>query len=290
MRAESKQSPSVCVVGPGRLGTALSLNLRSAGWDIARLVVRAGRRKSRKSAQLGRTVGATVVELGQSTLPAGLIWITVPDDAIAAVAAELAALQDWRGRTVFHSSGALTNDVLQPLRDKGARVASVHPGMTFVAKSVPTLKGVPFGVEGDPAAVRLARKIIADLGGTAVTIPKENKVLYHAFDAFASPLLIALMAALENVGQAAGIPDKKLRTMAGPLLRQTLDNYLEHGAAAAFSGPFVRGDVAVIQRHLQGLRQVPAARAAYVALANVAVKRLPVKNRKAMEKLLRTAR
>jgi predicted short-subunit dehydrogenase-like oxidoreductase (DUF2520 family) len=235
-------------------------------------------------------VGATVVELGKSTLPEGLIWITVPDDAIAAVAAKLAALQDWRGRTVFHSSGALTSDALQPLRDKGARVASVHPGMTFVAKSVPTLEGVPFGVEGDAAAVRLARKIIADLGGTAVTVRKENKVLYHAFDAFASPLLIALMAALEHVGKAAGIPEKKLRTMAGPLLRQTLENYLEHGAAAAFSGPFVRGDVAVIRRHLEGLRHAPVSHAAYVALANVAVTRLPVKNRKAMEKLLRTRR
>ncbi len=201
--------------------------------------------------------------------------------------------RSWRcgksgsGRTVFHSSGALTSDVLQPLRAKGARVASVHPGMTFVAKSVPSLKGVPFGIEGDAAALRLARKMIAELGGTAVTIRKENKVLYHAFDAFASPLLIGLMAALESVGQAAGIPEKKLRAMAGPLLRQTLGNYLEHGAAAAFSGPFVRGDVAVVCRHLEALRKTPQARAAYVALAKVAVTRLPVKHRRAMETLLR---
>lgn len=289
MCAAPKKRLSVCVVGPGRLGTALSLNLRRAGWDIARLVVRPGGRKARKAVQLGRTVGATVVELGESLLPAGLIWITVPDDAIASVATELAGKQDWRVRIVFHSSGALTSDALQPLRAKGARVASVHPGMTFVDKSMPTLKGVPFGVEGDPAAVRVARKIIAALGGTAVKIRKENKVLYHAFDAFASPLLIALIAALEEVGQAAGIPRNKLRTMAGPLLRRTLGNYLEQGAGAAFSGPFVRGDVAVVQRHLEALRELPEARAAYLALARVAITRLPGKNRAAMQKLLREA-
>lgn len=286
MCAAPKKRLSVCVVGPGRLGTALSLNLRRAGWDIARLVVRPGGRKARKTMQLERTVVATVVELGESLLPAGLIWITVPDDAIASVATELAGKQDWRGRIVFHSSGALTSDALQPLRAKGARVASVHPGMTFVAKSVPSLEGVPFGIEGDPAALRLARKIIAELGGTAVTIRKENKVLYHAFDAFASPLLIGLMAALESVGQAAGIPEKKLRTMAGPLLRQTLANYLEHGTTAAFSGPLIRGDVATVQRHLKELRRVPLAREAYVALARVAVKKLPVKNRGALERAL----
>jgi predicted short-subunit dehydrogenase-like oxidoreductase (DUF2520 family) len=189
--------------------------------------------------------------------------------------------------TVFHSSGTLTSDALQPLRERGATVASVHPGMTFVAKSTPALKGVPFGIEGDAPALRLARRVIAGVGGTAVPIRKENKVLYHAFDAFASPLLIALMATLEEVGMAAGIPQAKLRTMAGPLLRQTLENYLKHGAAAAFSGPFVRGDVGVIRGHLERLRDAPLARASYVALARVAVNRLPVKNRRALEKSLR---
>jgi predicted short-subunit dehydrogenase-like oxidoreductase (DUF2520 family) len=289
MPASASKRVRVSVVGPGRLGTALLLSLAGAGCDIAEVVVRARTRKPRKVVQLGRRLGAKVVELGESPLAASLIWIAVPDGAIADVAAELASQQEWRGRTVFHSSGALTSDALQPLRAKGARVASVHPGMTFVAKSVPSLKGVPFGIEGDAAALRLARKIIADVGGTAVTIRKENKVLYHAFDTFASPLLIGLMAAMENVGHAAGIPKKKLRTMAGPLLQQTLDNYLEHGAAAAFSGPFVRGDAAVVRKHLEALRKLPEARAAYLELARAAGKHLQGKNRAEMAKLLRAA-
>lgn len=283
---ESQRLP-ITIVGPGRLGSALAVNLHRAGWNVAGLVVRSGRRKSGGAARLARAVGARVDRLGESRLPLGLVWITVPDDGIAAIAAELAERHDWRGVTVFHSSGALASDALQVLRTKGARVASVHPGMTFVAKSLPALKGVPFGIEGDPAALRLARKIIADLGGTAVTIRKENKVLYHAFDAFASPLLIALMAGLESVGRAAGIPEKKLRTMAGPLLRQTLENYLRHGAAAAFSGPFVRGDAEVIRKHVEALKKAPEARRVYVALAQMAVKKLPVKNRAVLDQSLR---
>jgi predicted short-subunit dehydrogenase-like oxidoreductase (DUF2520 family) len=159
--------------------------------------------------------------------------------------------------------------------------------MTFVRKSAPTFEGVPFGIEGDAGAVRMAKKIIKDLGGTAVTIRKQDKVLYHAFDSFASPMLIALTAALEEVGKAAGIQQDDLRKMAGPLLRQTLTNYLDHGAAAAFSGPLIRGDVATIQRHLEELRKVPLAREAYVALGKVAIQRLPVKNRAALQRALR---
>ncbi len=277
----------VTIVGPGRLGTALALNLRQAGWKVECLVVRPRGRVRQVTTKLARLLDAQVMRLGDGILPSGLVWITVPDDRIASVASQLAQGQSWKKATVFHSSGALTSDVLSPLGDRGAHVASVHPGMTFVHKVMPSFIGVPFGVEGDAAALRLATKMVADLGGTAYTIPRENKVLYHAFGTFASPLLIGLMATLEQVGKEAGISKSQVRKMAGPLLRQTLNNYLEHGAAAAFSGALIRGDVATVRRHLDELRKIPKARDVYRAVARVAIEQLPVKNRAALRKALR---
>lgn len=271
--------PTVSIVGPGSLGSALAFNLHRAGYDIKFLVVRSRKKAASQTVKLARRVKAKLVVLGETSLDTNLVWVAVPDDAIAAVAEEMAGNQDWHGKTVFHSSGALTSEVLSPLREKGANVASVHPGMTFVRQSMPRLRGVPFGVEGDAAAVRLTKQIIGDLEGTAHSIKAENKVLYHAFGTFASPMVVALMAALEQVGKAAGIKSSHLGTMAAPLLRQTISNYLEHGAAAAFSGPLVRGDVATVRRHLEALRETPQAREVYVSLARTAVEFLPVKNR-----------
>jgi predicted short-subunit dehydrogenase-like oxidoreductase (DUF2520 family) len=276
----------VSIVGAGNLGTALALSLSRAGYAVRVLAVRSPKRMPSHTLKLARRLKAKLVALGETALDTDLVWITVPDDVIGAVAARLAPTQEWRGRTVFHSSGALTSDVLAPLRKKGARVASVHPAMTFVHRSMPRLEGVSFGIEGDPAAVRIAKEIVRTLGATPHLIRKENKVLYHAFGSFASPMLIGLMAALEQVGRAAGIKPAYLRTMAAPLLRQTLSNYLEHGEAAAFSGPLVRGDVVTIRRHLEALRKVPQALEVYLALAKIAVKDLPVKNRKALEREL----
>jgi predicted short-subunit dehydrogenase-like oxidoreductase (DUF2520 family) len=278
------------VVGPGRLGSALAANLYRAGWRVESLVVRRGTRVPARVTKLARKVGARVVRLGEAEIPPAVVWIAVPDDEIASVAAELAAGQTWLGRVVFHCSGAVTSEALEPLRAKGAKVASVHPLMTFAANTEPSLEGVRFGVEGDAAAVRLAKRIVRELGGVAVEIGKEDKVLYHAFGAFASPMLIALMVAMEEVGKAAGFEPKKLRAIAGPLLRQTLGNYVERGAADAFTGPFVRGDVAVIARHLAALETVPLAREVYLALARVGVEKLPVKNRRAVHKIVRRKR
>jgi predicted short-subunit dehydrogenase-like oxidoreductase (DUF2520 family) len=286
MRKAIADRPTVSIVGPGNLGSALAVNLSRAGYEIEFLVVRSRKRIPPATRNLARRVKAKIVALGETPLDSSLVWITVPDDAIANVAAQLALAQTWKGATVFHSSGALTSDALSPLRERGAKVASVHPGMTFVRQSVPQLTGVPFGVEGDAAAVRLAKKVVRELGGMAHSIKAENKVLYHAFGAFASPMLIALMTALEQVGKAAGIKPADLRVMAAPLLRQTLNNYLEHGAAAAFSGPLVRGDVATIRKHLVALANLPEARAAYVALSKAALNNLPMKNRAELEREL----
>jgi predicted short-subunit dehydrogenase-like oxidoreductase (DUF2520 family) len=279
MRKADSKRVTVSIVGPGRLGSALAIALARAGYQTKFLVARSRKRVPTDVTKLARQLNAEVVKLGKKTLDTGLVWITVPDDEIAVVAAKLAGAQEWRGRMVFHSSGALTSEVLLPLRAKGARVASVHPLMTFVRGSMPTVEGVPFGVEGDAKALRLAGKLIHDVGGIAVPIKKQNKVLYHAFGTFASPLVIALMVSLEQVGKAAGVKTSQLRTMAGPLLRQTLSNYLQHGAAAAFSGPLVRGDVATVRGHLADLQVAPQAREVYISLARAAVKLLPVKNK-----------
>jgi predicted short-subunit dehydrogenase-like oxidoreductase (DUF2520 family) len=272
----------VSIVGAGNLGTALALTLPSAGYKVKFIAVRRKSSGHRRANALARKVKAQLVEVGKQALDTDIVWLAVPDDSIAQVARTVAGAQNWKGKIVFHSSGALTSDELAPLREKGARVASVHPMMTFVRGSVPDMAGVAFAVEGDSVAVRAARGIVERLAGYAFPIRKQNKVLYHAFGSFASPLVIALMASLEQVARAAGVRRRDVKRIMLPLLLQTLRNYVNGGAAAAFSGPLVRGDVATVRKHLQELKKVPEARKVYIALAKAAAKNLPVKSRKAL--------
>src|SRR5208283_373711 len=144
VRKESdKAKPvTVSVVGAGNLGTALALTLPAAGYEVKIIAGRAKSTSARVTKALARKVGARFVELGKQPLDTDIVWIAVPDDMIAGVSRLLAPSQDWKGRIVFHSSGALTSNELAPLREKGARAASVHPMMTFVRNSVPQMAGV----------------------------------------------------------------------------------------------------------------------------------------------------
>src|SRR2546428_601825 len=67
------------------------------------------------------------------------------------------------------------------------------------------------------------------------------------------------------------------------------DVYARLGPTGAFSGPMVRSDSAIVRKHLQVLKKNPGAKEVYVALAGAALRRLPVQNRRQLEKLLRSA-
>jgi predicted short-subunit dehydrogenase-like oxidoreductase (DUF2520 family) len=281
-----KGKPSVAIVGPGSLGTALALCLGEARYRIAEVVCRAEPSSTRPGKRLARKLAARVSTLQRPILAADIVWLCVPDAQIRDVAVVLSQTGQWEKKTVFHSSGALSSDELQALRRKGANVASVHPLMTFVRGVRPSLDGVPFAMEGDRPALRLARRIVRDLGGDPFLIEKQNKPAYHACGAFASPLLIATLATAEQVAHVAGIRGKAARTKMLAIVQRTIQNYADKGAAAAFSGPIIRGDADTVRKHLKVLAAVPGAKDVYVALARSALRYLPCRDRNALKRIL----
>jgi predicted short-subunit dehydrogenase-like oxidoreductase (DUF2520 family) len=287
--------PSITIVGAGNLAWALGTSLRAAGYTVDQIVSRGNAASVRRARMLATTLDTQAVRIDDAQIHdvqinAKVVWFCVPDGVIAEAAEKLKASSDWAGKVALHSSGALTSDELNILRQNGAAVASVHPMMTFVQGSQPPLREVPFAIEGDAKAVRAARKIVKRLGGKAYSIRREQKAAYHAWATFASPLLTALLATAERVAAGAGVKAKGARRRVLPMLKQTLVNYETLGAAGGFSGPIVRGDIETVKRHLEVLGGTPAAREVYQSLARAATEYLPGKNKAELKKVLESSR
>lgn len=270
--------PRIAIVGPGNLGSALAVALHVAGFGIEAIVGRSGGN--------ARTLARRVDARARDVSNADIIWFCVPDAEIDRAAKRLASKFEWKGKIALHSSGALTSDELAVLRRKGAAVGSVHPLMTFVEGTWPLLAGVHFAIEGDAAAVKVARRIVRELGGHPYAIRQQDKAAYHAWGTFASPLLTALLATTERAAGLAGVRGKAARRRMGPILLQTLTNYLSLGAAKGFSGPIIRGDVETVRKHLRVLGRDPVAGEVYRALAQAALAYLPTKNAGALKRVL----
>jgi len=282
--------PQIAIIGPGRLGSALALELQRAGYRVREVISRNNRASRKRAQELAKRLRAHASSSETARIDAPLIWFCVPDREITKAAHDLEQATAWKGKIAFHSSGALASDELDALRKRGASAASVHPMMTFVRGSVPSLQNVPFALEGDASAVLVARRIVKDLGGNGFSVSKKNKAAYHAWGGFISPLLVLTLVAGERVARAAGFSAEDARKNMLPIVRQTLANYAKLGPAAAFTGPIGRGDVATVRKHLGVLKKIPEAREVYVALARVALRHLPVQNRKELRKLLRASR
>jgi predicted short-subunit dehydrogenase-like oxidoreductase (DUF2520 family) len=277
--------PAIAIIGAGNLGTALSLALGQTRYRVGEIVSRQSPSSRARAAKLARRIGARRLVLESNEIQAEVIWLCVPDREIASCAKALARLQ-CSGRIFLHSSGAVGSDALQPLRKRGASVASAHPLMTFVSGVAPSFRGVSFALEGDRKAVTAARRIVSVLGGESYRVSLKDKPLYHAWATFTSPLLTILLETAEQVAQAAHVSSRQARSRAAPILRQTVENYVQQGAARGFSGPIIRGDAATVRRHLNALRAVPGAREVYLTLARAALKAFPVRNRSELTKLL----
>ena len=289
-KSKSPALPVVTLIGYGNWGTALAFALHGGGIPLSEIVVRKLRRggETEKSA-------ARLTVLADAKLDADVFWICTPDSAIAGVAEQLAKALDHRSRRsrpiVFHSSGALASTELAALRAAGASVASVHPLMTFPRRAIAPssrkrLVGVSFAIEGDVRASRAARKLVHALGAEPFPLAIEHKPLYHAFGAFASPMLVALLSAAVETGVAAGFTPAQARRRMRPIVERTLLNFFTQGPKKSFSGPIARGDAATVARHLDALRQHPRLLAIYGELARFALDALPAQNEEQIRKLL----
>lgn len=266
---------SLAIIGAGRVGRALGRRLREAGW---RVIVVATRSEA-SAKQAARYIGGGRASAGipRTVIGASVILLTVPDDAVNAVASELAARvgDELRGKVVLHTSGALNSLVLEPLRALGAAVGSMHPMQTFSGVSAPPLVGKVFAIEGDEVAVRTARRMARALGGVPVAICPNKKPLYHAAGVFAAGLALALEEAGVQVLMNAGLKRREAQRALLSLTRQVLEHYEKLGPQKAWTGPLARGDFRVIASHEQALRDLqPEFLDAYRAISRLAARTL----------------
>jgi predicted short-subunit dehydrogenase-like oxidoreductase (DUF2520 family) len=249
-----KEKPEVAIIGTGRLGTALAVALAAKNYSIRSLVARR-LETARKAATL--VDGATEIFAAKQlrSLPAvDLVLISVPDDQIARVAAELSTITVDRSPVALHTSGALSAEVLSPLRARGWHTGSVHPLLSVSDPRAP-IEGAFWCVEGDPTAVRVGKQVVSDLGGTSFSIRSAEKPLYHAAAVMTSGNVTALFDVALEMLVESGLTRKTARRILQPLLASTVQNLETKDPVEALTGTFSRGDRETVKRHLAALKQ-----------------------------------
>jgi predicted short-subunit dehydrogenase-like oxidoreductase (DUF2520 family) len=231
--------------------------LASCGYRLEAVVARRLTR-ARRAASLFTKQPKALSEAQLNKLPESeLILITTPDDVITTIAGRLADSQKGGtlGRTVLHTSGALSSKVLSSLAEVGFHIGSLHPlvSVSDPVSGAANLRDAFYCLEGDRAALRVARAVVRDLGGQSFSIDSRNKTLYHAAAVMASGHMVALFDIAAELLARCGLDQKRARRVLMPLVESTVRNLFSSDPARALTGTFARGDLATVQRHLAAL-------------------------------------
>ena len=236
----------VSIIGAGRLGASLGHALVRRGYDLRAVSCRTLRsaRESVRVAGAGRAYTDIVKAAGDSGHGLPVRHGPGPSGGRGGPGGIAARLEGPDG--LSHERPGPLPRPRAPRQGRGPYgVVPSRPRRSPGRKRIPDLfRGIFFGIEGDPAAVRTALGIARRLGGSAILLDEKNKALYHAACVVCSAGGTAVFDAASRLLAGTGLEKDLAARVLMPLAEKSLRNVKELGATAAFTGPISRGDVA----------------------------------------------
>jgi len=236
------------------MGGALALALSASGQTIDRLIYRSRGRVAALADRLSPRPDLISIE-NIAEIDSDILIIATQDENIPKVVGKLA--KRFRGSTVFHTSGSMSSDSLQPFAKQGYKVASLHP-LASITKWDDGLKrfdGAYFCIEGSENAVRTGKRLIKALGSKSFVIAGADKPLYHAAAVAAAGHVTALFDVAISLMVESGLSRNDARRVLWPLLSGVAANLEKTDTPRALTGTYARGDLATEKRHLAALKE-----------------------------------
>lgn len=270
--------PAVVVVGFGRIGGAICLGLKAAGWTVSTL--------PRSGDSVRRAAAQRIALADHDALKsAKLCILAVPDSAVH-VAAELVEADLGPQTGLVHCSGALALSVFAGLKSKRG-FGSFHP-LAAISDAKDSLAGHTVAIASTTKELNaLLVKLASALKMTPLEVPETGRGAYHAGAVLSAGLLVSLLDAAVASFEEAGLSREEALKALLPLSQSALRGAEARGLERGLTGPVVRGDVSVVQAHLEALP--PELGSIYRLLSRRALRltpALPPETRLALERLL----
>jgi predicted short-subunit dehydrogenase-like oxidoreductase (DUF2520 family) len=241
----------ITVIGIGKVGSALAIELSGKGFEIAALVDRNLTRLKKirlrcKCKEISVSLNSDVVKNSD------VLIVCLKDDDIKKYIKEIQKY-NFKGKILLHTSGLLTSDVFKILNAGNMNTGTFHPAQTFTKLSFLNnglLSGIYFGIEGGKNATGFIKMAVKKLKSDYVLIPKNKKALYHLSCVVSSNFLAANFYLLKEFSKSLNINESKFLEILKPLFYNTAKNIHEAGVLDSLTGPVSRGDINTINSHL----------------------------------------
>ena len=251
------QKKRIAFVGAGNVAWHLAQALTAAGHEVEAIYSRSRTSREPLASQLPQA--QTLDTLDFSRLVLDVVFISVPDAALADVAA---ALKVSPGTLVVHTSGSQPLALLQKV--EGARAGVFYPLQTFSKIKPIDMALVPLLVEAQSQETLQQLETLArSISSQVYQVSSEARKQLHLAAVFACNFTNHLLGISQQLLQEANLPKQLLQ----PLIEETIAKAAQQNPFSVQTGPAIRGDENVLQAHLQLLEQHPAYASLYRQLS-----------------------
>ncbi len=237
MNDYTDHTAGIVLIGAGNVATHLGIALKKMQFRVVCVYNR-----SIDSAKLlGETLDVPYTDnLREIPVDAGLYIFSVKDDALSGL---LERFPKTRGLWV-HTAGSLPMQIFQPYTD---RFGVLYPLQTFSRDRQLDFTGIPVFVEaGHQEDEQWLLQVARDLSGNAAVLSSEERRYYHLAAVFACNFSNHMYTLASDILEIRKLDWKQLL----PLIRETASKLEDLAPKDAQTGPAVRYDRNVIEKHL----------------------------------------
>lgn len=241
---------SIGFIGAGVVGTTLAVAFDRQGMHVNYVYSRSLKSASNLADRLSNCkVADNYQDLSNGC---DLVFVTTPDSSISIIASNV----KWQNnQIVIHCSGVQSLEALTIPESYGALIGCFHPLQTFIElnQGIDALYGTAFAIEGNEEVLSFLEDLALTLGGFGIKLAPEDKALYHASAVLVSGSLVSLLSIASQLWQKMGYKSEKAVECLLPLMRTTVSNVANKGMSGALTGPYSRGDIETIEKHLDAI-------------------------------------
>ena len=236
---------NISFIGSGNLAWHFAPALDNAGFVVKEVYSRNTRHAESLTGRLYQAeVKAT---LDFSTSPSSIFIVAVKDESISDIAREIILPDD---AVLAHTSGSV------PLADlqfaATSNIGVFYPLQTFTKNKKVDFKQTPIFIESGNQQTEAALTALAKaISNQVKKIASEERKAMHIAAVFASNFTNHMLTISKEIMEQNGLNYEWLR----PLISETINKSLQLGPEEAQTGPAMRGDLEILEKHLAFLQE-----------------------------------
>ena len=234
---------NIVFIGTGNVANHLAKALYKAGYTIEQIVNRTGENAKLLAQSVNAEWTTDLVQIQK----ADLYIYSVSDSALE----EVIRLNPCQEGLHVHTAGSMPLSIFKGIK---THAGVLYPMQTFSKEKEVDFKKVPLFIEAStPEDSSILRQLAESMSNHVFEAGSDQRQQLHLAAVFASKFTNHLFAIAESILNEANLPFEVLR----PLIQETIDKTATLSPREGQTGPAIRRDFNVMEKHLLKLTDHP---------------------------------